>query len=94
MVAVVPQHALELIPELLGDRSAAGVACIRPDLDPPGFQLLEREGSDRLHRLGHVALPGVRGAHPIADLEGRNAPIDAVEAAAADDAVPPEQQQL
>ena len=84
MAPVVAQDGLEVKASAAGDGRAACVALVAVNLDAVGAQRVEGEGRDGVDGLRDVALPGQRGAHPVADLHRRHLPVDAMHAAVAD----------
>src|SRR5262245_9969766 len=67
--------------ETARDRRAADVRDVAADLDAAGAELAEREVGDRAGRLGDESAALEPRAAPVADLEARDRPVDAVQPA-------------
>ncbi len=68
------------------DRAALVVGWVASDLDAARVESIEADGRQELDGLGDVPLAGGALANPIADLEGAALPVDAMQAAPAEDA--------
>src|SRR5258706_2440877 len=94
--ARIPVPAFQPESGARGNRRAALVLGVALDRDAAGAQFAEREVRDAADGLGDVALALEALPAPVADLHRRDAPVDPVQTAAADErlrALQEEQQQ-
>src|SRR4051812_23402624 len=75
--AVVVEPGVQDVAAPLGDPATAGVAVVAQDLDAAHLQLLDAQPRQRLDGFGHVALAGLAGAQPVADLTSGHGPVEA-----------------
>jgi len=86
---VVAQLSFQVEAGAFGDPRARTVQRVAPDLNPLRPQGFEGEGRYAADRLGGVAPSREAGASPVADLELRHPPVDAVKPAAPDERLDP-----
>src|SRR5690606_37384653 len=85
LAVVVPKRRLMHKAAAAGDRRAAQVLAVTAYLHPSRSQNVKGEGSNTTDRLGDVPLAGIGCPHPVTNLEAGHVPVDAVQAAAADE---------